>query len=158
MQSQAQRASEALNDVGLTADGFAGDQEQSFGDPGKLFESAENHFDDNYILSDEEENGQNISPPHSSDERRRSSRPPERAVAASTMAAILVVLLFFVPWRIEPNNKIVWAPFYRSPITSTTTFEESGRTGVTYEEGEIAVGILLLQVLGVVAVGVYRSR
>ena len=159
LQSQVRRASEALEDLGLTphtvrADGEKlSDAAERIDRPAKSSADPDNLFPDQDYLSDDYETGVNSPTPSSPDERRRSLQPRERAIVASTIAALLVVVLFFVPWRVEPNDEIVWAPFYRSPITHTTTFEEPGVTRINYEAGEVAFGILLLQVLGVVAVG-----
>ena len=132
MQSHAERASEALADVGLTSSGFGADQEGFF---------------------EEEMADERMSPPPSSDERRRTLIPPRRSIVASTMVALLIVVLFFIPWRIERTDDIIWAPFYRPPITHTTTFQELGGARVNYEKGEVAPGILLVQVLGVAVAG-----
>ena len=40
----------------------------------------------------------------------------QRGVAGTVAIALLVAALFFIPWRIESNGKLAWAPFYRNPV------------------------------------------
>lgn len=138
MQSKAERAHEALADVRLLPDSFA---------------------EPEYLIDENlDADAEGTAPlPASSRERRRPLKSSERATIATLVATLVVVMLFFIPWRIDRNNEIVWAPFYRPPITHTTTFQELGGARVNYEKGEVAYDILLLQVLGVLAVGLASS-
>lgn len=75
------------------------------------------------------------------------------AVVATAAASLIIAVLFFIPWRLEHTNEIVWAPVYRPPLSHATTFQELGTARVNYESGEVAVEYLLVQVFGIVAVG-----
>ena len=105
-------------------------------------------------LGDDEGEDEEVGPSDYQEEERASKANPKRKTVVATAAATLVVvLLFFIPWRIDYTDEITWAPIYRPPISHATTFQELGSARVHYETGEVAFGILALQVLGVVAAG-----
>ena len=56
--------------------------------------------------------------------------------------------------RIESSEEIEWAPAYRPPVTHARSYAEgTGGSRYIYEEGEIAFGILVLEVLAIGVVG-----
>jgi len=108
---------------------------------------------DAYLGDDEGEN-ENPTPSDSLKETRASkANPKQKAVIATTVATLVILLLFFIPWRIDRTEEIVWAPIYRSPISHATTFQELGSARMNYETGEVAFSVLFLQVIGVITVG-----
>lgn len=72
-------------------------------------------------------------------------------VIAATAATLLLVLLFFVPWRVEGLDHIMWAPMYRPPISQVGL-------QTIYETGQIAYDLLVLQLLGISALGWIGTR
>lgn len=74
----------------------------------------------------------------------------QRTVLALALSALILVGVFFVPWQIDGTDVITWAPAYRQPISSVRSYtSELHDTSYTYTEGEVAVGILVLQLLAV---------
>ncbi len=78
----------------------------------------------------------------------------QRTVLGVAVMALIVATLFFVPWRIESTDEIKWAPAYRSPVSSVRSYStELHDTSYAYNDGEIAVGIYVLQILAIGAAG-----
>lgn len=78
----------------------------------------------------------------------------QRTVLGVAVIALIVVILFFVPWRIESTDEIKWAPAYRQPVASVRSYKSDLHdTHFAYEDGEIALGVFALQILGIGLVG-----
>lgn len=78
----------------------------------------------------------------------------QRTVLGIAVMALIVVILFFVPWRIEPEDEIKWAPAYRQPVSSVRSYaSELHDTSYAYKDGRIAVGVLVMQILAIGVVG-----
>lgn len=45
----------------------------------------------------------------------------QRGVLGTAAIALIAISLFYVPWRIESNGEIAWAPFYRNPVMERAT-------------------------------------
>lgn len=130
MESDSARAIDLLSNAGLDAQGFI---------PRDTAEDVED--EDSYA-----EDSENVRPVGK--RRTRNSY-----VVATTVVALMIVLMFFVPWRLESSGEILWAPFYRTPISHSTTFQELGSVRADYEEGRVAVGILIFQLVAVGSAG-----
>lgn len=48
----------------------------------------------------------------------------QRGVLGTTVIALFVVALFYIPWRIESNGDLTWAPFYRNPVVGQSTLQD----------------------------------
>lgn len=81
----------------------------------------------------------------------------QNTVVATIAAALVLIPLFFCPWRVTSSDAITWGPIFRPPATYVRSYDNrqsrEGSTRLEYEQGEIAVGIMALEVLAVVAVG-----
>ena len=74
----------------------------------------------------------------------------QQDVLGTTVIALILAVMFFVPWRVESGG-IEWAPFYREPISWVRSY--GGGSYLTYLEGEVAYGIMALEVLAIGALG-----
>lgn len=81
----------------------------------------------------------------------------QNTVVATVVAGLIVVLLFLCPWRVESSEEIRWSPIYQPPMSYVRsyndTYSSQGISRFESEEAEIAVDIMILQVLAVGAVG-----
>ena len=81
----------------------------------------------------------------------------QNTVVATVVAALILIPLFLCPWRVSSSEEIKWGPIFRPPASYVRSYDDSqsqeGSTRLEYEAGEIAVGIMALEVLAVVAVG-----
>lgn len=81
----------------------------------------------------------------------------QNTVVATVLAALILVPVFLCPWRVESSGEITWSPIYQPPISYVRSYDDNqGSQGVSwfeYEGGEVAVDILILEILAVVAVG-----
>lgn len=77
----------------------------------------------------------------------------QEVAVATTVGALIVAVLFFIPWRLERTGELIWSPFYRSPLSHTSPFQELGNAHVYYESTQVAFDILFLQVLSIIAIG-----
>ena len=74
----------------------------------------------------------------------------QRTVLATFAAAMLLAVMFFVPWRLASSEEIRWAPLYRPPVTHSLTYEtDLPGSRYTYPEAEIALGIYILEIVGI---------
>lgn len=79
----------------------------------------------------------------------------QSAILGTLVAALFISTFFFVPWRMESSGDLAWAPAYRPPVTvEQSVRDETVRSVVRYEEGEVAVGVFVVQLLAILAVGV----
>lgn len=80
----------------------------------------------------------------------------QNTVVATVIAGLLLVTVFFCPWRVESSGEITWSPIYQPPISYVQSYDTRASNGVSrfeYEGGEIAIDVLVVQVLLVGAVG-----
>gem|GEM_PF-5937139 len=83
----------------------------------------------------------------------------QRGVAGTVAIALLVAALFFIPWRIESNGKLAWAPFYRNPVMQRSiSMTEQIDTQFVRLKGRPVWGLYAFQLvmIGVVGGVVYR--
>ena len=132
MQHQAEEAVNALSEVDLGPESLTSMLDYSGAEDDPELMSQEGHLD-----------------------VHRSAFPglDRRAVIATTAAMLVLVLLFFIPWRVEGSSEVMWAPIYRPPVKFITTFQEMGGFRGSYQTGEVALDILLLQLVGISALG-----
>lgn len=75
----------------------------------------------------------------------------QKFVLGAAAAALIIASMFFVPWRVESSDEITWAPIHRQPISYVRsydgTYSDQGSSNHRYDEGEIAIDILVLEVL-----------
>lgn len=78
----------------------------------------------------------------------------QRFVLGVVAAAFVLAVMFYVPWRVEPSDKVKWAPIYRQPVSYVRSYED-GRdiSRFVYEDGEVAFDIFVLEVLVIGAAG-----
>jgi len=81
----------------------------------------------------------------------------QNTVVATVVAALILVPLFLCPWRVESSDEIKWGPIYRPPASYVRSYDDrrssQGSSRYAYDGGEIAVDILVLEILAVGAVG-----
>lgn len=80
----------------------------------------------------------------------------QNTVLATTLAGIILVTVFFCPWRVETSRGVAWSPIYQQPMSYVQSDEGQTHRGISqieYDDGEIAIDLLLLQVLAVAATG-----
>ncbi len=81
----------------------------------------------------------------------------QNTVVATVTAGFLLVTVFFCPWRIQTSEEITWSPIYQPPISYVQSHDarrsDQEVSWLEYEDAEIAVDLLLLQVLALGAVG-----
>ncbi len=79
----------------------------------------------------------------------------QNMVVATVVSGLILVVVFLCPWRIESSNELQWSPIYQPPMSYERIYDdEYGRMGgskISSEEAEIAVDILLLEVLALLA-------
>ena len=83
----------------------------------------------------------------------------QRGIAGTFAIALIVAALFYVPWRIESNGKLAWAPFYRNPVMGQSIrITETIDSRFIRLKGRPVWGIYFLQLgaIGLVGVGAYR--
>lgn len=78
----------------------------------------------------------------------------QRGVVGTVVVAMFVAAFYFIPWRVDETNELVWSPFYRNPVV----FEASYMDGTTRSvfrlvKGHRAWGVYALQFLGIGAAG-----
>lgn len=76
---------------------------------------------------------------------------------ATTAVALIITTIFFVPWRAGPSGEIKWAPVYRQPMSYVRSYDDTysrqGNSRLSYEDGEVALGILALEIVTIGAIG-----
>ncbi|MEX0601684.1 MAG: hypothetical protein WD021_01380 [Rhodothermales bacterium] len=78
----------------------------------------------------------------------------ESAIVGTLVAALFISTFFFVPWRMERSGDLKWAPAYRPPVTvEQSVRDETVRSVVRYEEGEVAIVVFVVQLLAIAALG-----
>jgi len=79
----------------------------------------------------------------------------QNMVIATAVSGLILVIVFLCPWRIESSNELQWSPIYQPPMSYERIYdEEFGRMGgsqIRSEEAEVAVDILILEVLALLA-------
>ena len=79
----------------------------------------------------------------------------QNMVVATAVSGLILVVVFLCPWRIESSNELQWSPIYQPPMSYERIYnDEYGRMGgsqINSEEAEIAVDILVLEVLALLA-------
>jgi hypothetical protein len=75
----------------------------------------------------------------------------QNMVVATAVSGLILVVVFLCPWRIESSNELQWSPIYQPPMSYERIYDDDygqqGGSQINAEEAEIAVGILLLEVL-----------
>lgn len=74
-------------------------------------------------------------------------------VVATGVAFLIIATVFFVPWRLASTGEIKWSPIYRQPMSYISTNDrDPGDSRYVYDKADIAAGILLLEVFGILVV------
>ena len=69
-------------------------------------------------------------------------------IVASGAVMLIILTVFLLPWRLERSGELRWGPFYRPPVSYTTTWEGPMlSTLYEYEEAELAYGVLLVELV-----------
>ena len=72
----------------------------------------------------------------------------QNAVVATTVCGLILVIAFLCPWRIESSNELKWSPIYQQPMSYVRSYDvEYGKYSIKPEEGQIAYGIMALEVV-----------
>lgn len=75
----------------------------------------------------------------------------QNMVVATAVAGLILVVVYLCPWRIESTGEIRWSPIYQSPMSYVRSYDvEQGSSRIDTIEAHIALGYLILEVLGVV--------
>lgn len=85
----------------------------------------------------------------------------QRLILGLTICAVLLAGLFFMPWRITASDELAWGPIYRPPVSHALSYQHSTPGArYTYETAERALGVYVLQLLAIGALGgiAYRLR
>lgn len=81
----------------------------------------------------------------------------QNRTVATTVAALILTVAFLCPWRVESSGDLRWSPIYQPPLSYVRTYNpdygQEGGSRIESEDAQIAVEILLLQVLAVGAAG-----
>ena len=81
----------------------------------------------------------------------------QRTVLAVAVVALIIATVFYVPWRVQPTEEIKWAPIYRQPVSYVRSYNDAysqeGSSRFSYDDGEVAVGILALEIVGLGVAG-----
>lgn len=78
----------------------------------------------------------------------------QSGVLASTVVAVLVAIFFFIPWRVDATDDLVWAPFYRNPVKFEASYMD-GETRAVYRQvkGHREWGVYAIQLAAIGAIG-----
>ena len=83
----------------------------------------------------------------------------QRVVTATFTVALFVIAFFFIPWQRYETGRVMWAPFYRNPITLESTLGGSGVVNrFAYIKGRPMYGLYVLQLVGIAALGAVLFR
>lgn len=86
--------------------------------------------------------------------KRSEMNDRQRVITATIVVALFVVAFFFIPWQRHETGDLMWAPFYRNPITLESTLSGSGVTNrFVYLKGRRLYGLYVLQLAGIAALG-----
>ena len=78
----------------------------------------------------------------------------QRGVLGTVVVAIFVAAFYFIPWRADETNELVWSPFYRNPVEYEASYMD-GTTRAVFRQvkGRRAWGIYALQFIVIGAAG-----
>lgn len=81
----------------------------------------------------------------------------QNTVVATVVSGLILVVVFLCPWRLESTGELKWSPIYQPPMTYVRSYDaDYGRKGgsrIDSEDAEIAVDILVLEVLALGVAG-----
>lgn len=78
----------------------------------------------------------------------------QSGILGTAVVALIVAALYFIPWRVDETNDLVWAPFYRNPVEFEATYMD-GETRAVFRQvkGRRAWGVYALQFVVIGTVG-----
>lgn len=83
----------------------------------------------------------------------------QRLITATFAVALFVAAFFFVPWRRHDSRRILWAPFYRNPITLESTLSGSTiNNRFVRMKGRPVWSLYFLQLVGIAGTGYVLFR
>jgi len=78
----------------------------------------------------------------------------QRGVLGTTVIALFVSAFFFIPWRVDETDDLVWAPFYRNPVEFEASYMDGNTRSVFRQlKGRRAWTVYVLQFAVIGAVG-----
>lgn len=78
----------------------------------------------------------------------------QRGVLGTAVIALFVSTFFFIPWRVDETNDLVWAPFYRNPVEFEASYMDGATRSVFRQlKGRRAWAVYILQFAVIGAVG-----
>lgn len=78
----------------------------------------------------------------------------QRLILALTICSLLLAGVFLMPWRITSSGELAWGPIYRPPVSHALSYQQSTPSArYTYETAERALGVYVLQLLAIGAIG-----
>lgn len=81
----------------------------------------------------------------------------QNTVVATVVCGLILIILFLCPWRIESSGEIKWSPIYQPPMSYVRSYDadfgHQGGSKIESEEAEIAYGLLVGEVVLLLAVG-----
>lgn len=78
----------------------------------------------------------------------------QRLILALTICSLLLAGVFLMPWRITASDELAWGPIYRPPVSHAMSYQHSTPGARhTYATAERALGVYVLQLLAIGAIG-----
>lgn len=81
----------------------------------------------------------------------------QNMVVATVVASLILVVVYLCPWRIESSKELRWSPIYQTPMSYVRSYDNEhgtlGSSRIESEEAQIAINILVLEILAVVVAG-----
>jgi hypothetical protein len=81
----------------------------------------------------------------------------QNTVVATVVSGLILVVVFLCPWRVESSGELEWSPIYQPPMSYVRSYDaDYGRQGgsrIDAEDAEIAVDILVVEVLALLVGG-----